>query len=151
MQQKYLYGIRPITYCNLLYPTPIILNPNDEHGYIDVLTRTRVRKLTIIEPLTENLTPEAVLASATSKAVFLTQLLHGEQGQTHYKNMGFSGRVTPHLTIKVCIAVPKNLKSKCKEFEPFELRAGTDSIEYHYMTYDTNGTEITSINTTLNN
>ena len=77
-------------------------------------------------------------------------LLHTEQGQQWYKIMGFHGRVTPHLTIKVCIAVPKQLKSKCKEFEPYELRANTDSIEYHYMTYDTDGEKITSINTTLN-
>lgn len=44
---------------------------------------------------------------------------------------GSTGRVTEHLTIKVCIAVPKELKSKCKEFEPFELKANNDSIEYH--------------------
>ena len=104
----------------------------------------------MVETLTEDLTPEMVLANATSKAIFLFNLLHSEQGQQWYRTLGFSGRVTPHLTIKICLAVPKNLKAKAKEFEPFELRAGTNSLEYHYMTYDTNGAEITSIKTTLN-
>ena len=146
----FLTGIQPIKYSNLFYPIPIILNPKEEHGYIDILTRTKVRKLTIIEALTEKATPEMILANATSKAIFLLNLLHTEQGQLWYKIMGFHGRVTPHLTIKVCIAVPKQLANKCKRFEPFELRAGADSIEYHYMSYDTDGAKITKIDTTLN-
>ena len=147
---KQLIGIRPITYSNLFYPIPIILNPNEEPGYIDILTRTKVRKLTIVEPMNEKQTPEMVLANATSKAIFLLNLLHTEQGQQYYKIFGFHGRLTQHTTIKVCLAIPKQLKSKSKEFEPFELKVDTDSIEYHYMTYDTDGTQITSINTTLN-
>ena len=147
---KLLTGIQPIKYSNLFYPIPIILNPKEEHGYIDILTRTKVRKLTIIETLTEKATPEMILANATSKAIFLLNLLHTEQGQQWYKIMGFHGRVTSHLTIKVCIAVPKQLANKCKKFEPFELRAGADSIEYHYMSYDTDGAKITKIDTTLN-
>lgn len=81
----------------------------------------------------------------------LCNILHSEKGQEWYKIMGFHGRVTSHITIKVCIAVPESLKAKCKEFEPYELRAGTDNIEYHYMTYETDGAKITSIQTTLNN
>ena len=96
---KLLTGIQPIKYSNLFYPIPIILNPEEEHGYIDILTRTKVRKLTIIENLTEKATPEMILANATSKAIFLLNLLHTEQGQQWYKIMGFHGRVTPHLTI----------------------------------------------------
>ena len=149
---KLLTGIQPIKYSNLYFPIPIILDTKEEeHGYIELLTRTKVRKLTIIEPLTEDLTPEIVLANGTSKAIFLLNLLHSEQGQQWYKVLGFHGRCTEHLTIKVCIAVPKELKSKCKEFEPYELRADKDSIEYHYMTYDTDGAKITKIDTTLNN
>lgn len=147
---KLLTGIQPIKYSNLFYPIPIILNPEEEHGYIDILTRTKVRKLTIIETLTEKATPEMILTNATSKAIFLLNLLHTEQGQQWYKIMGFHGRVTTHLTIKVCIAVPKQLANKCKKFESFELRAGADSIEYHYMSYDTDGAQITKIDTTLN-
>ena len=147
---KLLLGCQPVKYSNLYYPIPIILNPKEEHGYIDLLTRTKVRKLTLVETLTETQTPETVLANATSKAIFLLNLLHSEQGQQWYKILGFHGRVTPHLTIKICLAVPKSLKTKAKEFEPFELRANTDSIEYHYMTYTNNQTEITSIKTTLN-
>lgn len=147
---SYWYGIRPITYSNLYLPFPIILNPKEETGYIDILTRTKVRKLSILETLTEDSTLESVLANATSKAVFLSTLLHSEKGQEWYRIMGFSGRVTSHLALRVCIVVPKELKSKCKEFEPFELRSGVDSIEYHYMTYTTDGDKITSIKTTLN-
>ena len=147
---KLLLGCQPVKCNNLFYEIPIILNPKEEKGYINILTRTKVRKLTIIEPLTKDITPEMVLSNGTSKAVFLLNLLHSEIGQDWYKIMGFHGRVTPHLTIKVCIAVPKELKSKCKEFEPFELRSGTDSIEYHYLEYTTDGTQITSIKTTIN-
>ncbi len=147
---KLLTGIQPIKYSNLYYPIPINLNPKEDTGYINILTRTKIRKLTIIEPITETQAPETVLANATSKAIFLLNLLHTNQGQEWYKILGFHGRVTPHLTIKVCIAVPKNLATKIKEFEPYELKAETDSIEYHYMTYDTDQIKITSIKTTLN-
>lgn len=147
---KLLTGIQPIKYSNLYYPIPINLNPKEDTGYINILTRTKIRKLTIIEPITETQALETVLANATSKAIFLLNLLHTNQGQEWYKIMGFHGRVTPHLTIKVVIAVPKNLTTKIKEFEPFELKAETDSIEYHYMTYDTDQIKITSIKTTLN-
>lgn len=64
--------------------------------------------------------------------------------------LGFHGRCTEHLKIKVCIAVPKNLKAKCKEFEPYELKANNDSIEVHHLIFDTDGAKITSIKTTLN-
>lgn len=149
---KLLLGIQTIKFENFLFPMPTTIRPNSSiMDNINIFTRSKIRKITIIELLSEDQTPETVLANATSKAVFLLNLLHSEQGQQWYKIFGFHGRVTPHLTVKVCIAVPKNLKSKCKEFEPFELRAGTDSIEYHYMAYDTDGTKITKIDTTLNN
>lgn len=93
---KMLIGIRPITYSNLYFPIPVILAPKEEeHGYIDILTRTKVRKLTIIEPMNEKQTPETVLANATSKAVFLLDLLHTEQGQEIYKIFGFHRQINP--------------------------------------------------------
>jgi hypothetical protein len=147
---KLLTGIQPIKYGNLFYPIPINIKKNEDIDYINILTRTKVRKLTIIENIDEAQTSEAVLAKATSKAIFLFNLLHAEQGQQWYKVMGFHGRVTPHLTIKVCIAVPKKLATQCKEFKPFTIETETDSIEYHYMTYDTDGAKMTSIKTTLN-
>ena len=83
---KLLTGIQPIKYSNLFYPIPIILSPKEEeHGYIDILTRTKIRKLTIIEPMREDQTPESVLANGTSKAVFLLNLLHSAKGQEFYK------------------------------------------------------------------
>ena len=50
-----------------------------------MLTRSRVRKCTIIEPLTETQTPESVLANGTSKAIFLLNLLHSTKGQDWYR------------------------------------------------------------------
>lgn len=54
------------------------------------------------------------------------------------------------MKIKICIAVPKSLKAKFKEFEPFELKAVTDYLEFHHLIYDTDQIKITSIKTTLN-
>lgn len=84
---KLLTGIQPYKINKSLYfPIPIILDPKqEEHGYIDILTRTKVRKLTIIEPLTETQTPESVLANGTSKAIFLLNLLHSPKGQEWYR------------------------------------------------------------------
>ena len=82
---KLLTGIQPIKYSNLYFHIPIILDTKEEHGYIELLTRTKVRKLTLVETLTEDLTPETVLANGTSKAIFLFNLLHSEQGQQWYK------------------------------------------------------------------
>ena len=148
---KLLTGIQPIKYSNLYYPIPINLNPKEDTGYINILTRTKIRKLTIIEPITETQAPETVLANATSKAIFLCSLLTNEQGQQWYKIMGFHGRVPTYPKVKVCIAVPEELKFKCKKFEPFEIGAKIANIEYHYMTYETDGAKITKIDTTLNN
>lgn len=82
---KLLTGIQPIKYSNLYYPIPINLNPKEDTGYINILTRTKIRKLTIIEPITETQAPETVLANATSKAIFLLNLLHSAKGQEFYK------------------------------------------------------------------
>lgn len=73
------------------------------------------------------------------------------KGKKFIKYLGSIGRLTQSLKIKVCLAVPKSLKAKCKEFEPFELKTETDCLEYHYMIYDTDGAKITKIDTTLNN
>ncbi len=148
---KLLIGIQPIKYANIFYPIPIMLDPKEKTSFIELLTRTKIRKLTIIETMKEDQTPETVLTQATHKAVFLCNLLHTEKGQEWYRIMGFNGKVTSHLTIKVCIAIPESLKAKVKEFEPYELSAETDNIEYHYMTYETDGAKITKIDTTLNN
>ena len=144
-------GIQPCKINQNLYNAiPIKLNPKGEPEYINILTRTKIRKLTIIEPLTETATPESTLERATAKAVALANILHSDKGQEWYKMLGFHGRCTEHLKIKVCIAIPKNLKAKCKEFEPYELKANNDSIEVHHLIFDTDGTKITSIKTTLN-
>ena len=143
---KLLLGIQPIKYGNLFVQIPTLSN----NEYIDILTRTKIRKLTIIENLDKDKKPDEILSKATEKAIFLFNLLRTNQGQQWYKNFGFHGRVTPHLTIKVVLAVPKQLEGKCKEFDPFELRAGTDSIEFYHLTYEADQDNITSIHTKLN-
>ena len=146
---KILTGIQPIKFENLYYSIPV----KDEickSIEIKNLTRTKIRKITITELLEDTDTLDTALSRATTKAVFLLNLLHTKEGQQWYKAMGFHGRLPSHTTIKVAIAVPKHLLSKCKEFKPFELRAGIDSIEYHHLTYETDGTKITSIKTTIN-
>lgn len=109
---KLLTGIQPIKYSNLFYPIPIILNPKEEHGYIDILTRTKIRKLTIIEPLREDQTPEMVLANATSKAIFLLNLLHTEQGQQWYKILRISRTSNTTSNYKSMYSSSKAIKGK---------------------------------------
>lgn len=110
---KLLTGIQPIKYSNLFYPIPIILNPKEEeYGYIDILTRTKVRKLTIIEPLTETQTPEMVLANGTSKAIFLLNLLHTEQGQQWYKILRISRTSNTTSKYKSMYSSSKTIKGK---------------------------------------
>ena len=147
---KILTGIQPIKLENLYYTIPAI-DAIGKSMEIKSLTRTKIRKITITELLEDTDTLDTALSRATTKAVFLLNLLHTKEGQQWYKAMGFHGRLPSHITIKVAIAVPKPLLSKCKEFEPFELRANTDSIEYHHLTYETDGAKITSIKTTINN
>ena len=146
---KILTGIQPIKFENLYYSIPVLA---DIAKTVEIknLTRTKIRKITITELLEDTDTSDTALSRATTKAVFLLNLLHTKEGQQWYKAMGFHGRLPSYITIKVAIAVPTHLLSKCKEFEPFELRAGTDSIEYHHLTYETDGAKIISINTTIN-
>ena len=145
---KLLTGIQPIKHADTLYyniPITIGANPPE---YINILARTKVRKITIIEVLQDGQDLDTILAQATAKAVFLTNLLHTEQGDKWYKLMGFHGRLPTTLTIKICIAVPKN--SKIKEFEPFTIQNGIDTLDYRYLQYDYDTEQITSIKTNVN-
>lgn len=148
---KLLTGIQPIKYSNALYfPIPIITSTKDEVQYINVLARTKVRRITVFELMDESQDPATVLADATAKAIFLTNLLHSKSGDKWFKLFGFHGRIPPHLTIKVCIATNKKLSSKCKEFAPFELRNGVDTLDYRYLYYENDPTKITNIITNVN-
>lgn len=143
---KLMTGIQPIKFQRLFYPIPT-LNSNIN------LVRTKVRRITIINPLdpaNEKETAEELLAKATEEAVFLINLLHSEGGDLWYKIMGFKGRISSTITIKVCYALPQKLSAKNKEFEPFQLKCGNDNIEYHYMFYGEGKNEINSLNTSLN-
>ena len=145
---KLLTGIQPIKYEDTLYyriPMTISSNPTE---YINILARTKVRKITIIESLEDGQDIDTILAQATAKAVFLTNLLHTEQGDKWYKLFGFHGRLPTTLTIKTCIAVPKS--SKIKEFQPFQVQNGIDTLDYRYLQYENDQEQITSIKTNVN-
>lgn len=144
---KLMTGIQPIKFQKLFYQTST-LNSN-----INILVRTKVRRITIInslDPSNEKETAEDLLEKATEEAVFLINLLHSEGGELWYKIMGFKGQIPSTITIKVCYALPQKLSSKNKEFEPFQLKCGNDNIEYHYMFYGEGKNEINSLNTSLN-
>ena len=91
---KLLTGIQPIKYVDTLYfRIPITINPKQTE-YINILARTKVRKITIVEVLEDSQDLDTILAQATSKAVFLTNLLHTEQGDKWYKLFGFHRKIT---------------------------------------------------------
>ena len=145
---KLLTGIQPIKYEDTLYfKIPITINPKQTE-YINILCRSRVRKITLVEVLEDGQDLDTILAQATAKAVFLTNLLHTEQGEKWYKLFGFHGSLPTTLTIKVCIAVPKS--SKIKEFEPFQIQNGIDTFDYRYLQYENDQEQITSIKTNVN-
>ena len=86
---KLLTGIQPIKYADTLYyniPMTIGANPTE---YINILARTKVRKVSLFEILQDGQDLDTILAQATAKAIFLTNLLHTEQGDKWYKLMGF--------------------------------------------------------------
>lgn len=145
---KLLTGIQPIKYADTLYyqiPMTIGANPTE---YINILARTKVRKITLVEVLEDGQDLDTILAQATAKAVFLINLLHTENGASTYRLMGFHGRLPNQITIKVCIAVPKS--SKIKEFEPFQIQNGIDTLDYRYLQYENDQEQITSIKTNVN-
>ena len=145
---KLLTGIQPIKYADTLYyqiPMTIGANPTE---YINILTRSKIRKTTLIECIEDGQDLDTILAQATAKAVFLTNLLHTENGESIYRLMGYHGRLPNQITIKTCIAVPKN--SKIKEFEPFTIQNGIDTLDYRYLQYENDQEQITSIKTNVN-
>ena len=144
---KLLTGIQPIKYGALYYPIPIIMNQNKMER-INILARTKVRKITLMEVAEDGQELNDILAQATAKSVFLLNLLHTEQGDKWYKLFGFHGRLPQYLTIKVCIAVPKS--SKIKEFEPFQVQSGIDTLDYRFLQYENDLEQITSIKTNVN-
>lgn len=148
---KLLTGIQPIKYSNALYfPIPIITSNKNEVQYINILARTKVRRITVFELMDDSQDQETVLVKATAKAVFLTNLLHSESGDKWHKLFGFHSKIPSQLTIKVCIATNKKLSAKCKEFAPFELTNGVDTLDYRYLYYENDESKITNIITNVN-
>lgn len=151
--EKLLTGIQPIKHEGLYFPIPTtIKNPKTkELENINLLARSKVRKITLLEVMNEEDTQDTVIQRATQYATFLLSLLHSENmGDKFYKLFGFHARKPVAHTIKVVVVTTKN--SKCKEFEPYEVKLGADTLQYHLLEYQVSkdNTKITSIKTTLN-
>lgn len=144
---KILTGIQPIKYGTLYYPIPIMMNQK-KMEYINILARTKIRKITIIETIGEEQELDSILTQATAKAVMLLNVLSGENGDRWYKMFGFHGAKPNHLTIKVCIAVPKS--SKIKEFEPFTIQTENGVLDYRYLQFENDAERVTAIKTNVN-
>ena len=144
---KILTGIQPIKYGTLYYPIPIMMNQK-KMEYINILARTKVRKITIIEVMSEDQELDSILTQATAKATMLLNILNGEHGDRWYKIFGFHGAKPSHLTIKVCIAVPKS--SKIKEFEPFTIQTENGSLDYRYLQFENDAEKVTAIKSNVN-
>ena len=85
---KLVVGIQPIKYGTLYYPIPIMMNQK-KMEYINILARTKVRKITIIEVISENQELESILTQATAKATMLLNILSRDNGDKWYKIFGF--------------------------------------------------------------
>lgn len=147
--EKILTGIQPTKLEGIIYPLPVLYS-KAEPSYINILTRSKIRKLSIIRVLEDNETLQTALNKATEQAVFLTKLLHAENGHLWHKIFGFKSTVPSHITVKVCVAMDKKKAKKDDAITPFPLKCENDCIQYHTMYYSTDGAKITSIQTTLN-
>lgn len=151
---KLMTGIQPVKIENLTYSLPIFTGNVEDLGAepINILTRTKVRRLTIIEVMKAEDTEDTVINRATEKAVFLLNLLKAENvGDQWYKVMGFHGRIPMcGNTVKVVIATDQ--ATNYKEHEPYSIEVECDKIEYHYMHYatDKDMTKIKKIKSSLN-
>lgn len=148
-KEKLLLGIQPTKLEGIIYPLPILFN-GVEPSYINVLCRSKIRKLTVVKVLEDDETLQSALKKATEQATFLTQLLHYENGHLWHKIFGFKSSVPSHTTIKVCIAMNKKSAKKDDEITPFPLKCENDCLQYHALYYETDGKQITAIQTTLN-
>ena len=144
---KILTGIQPIKYGTLYYPIPIIMNQK-KMEYINILARTKIRKITIIEVMSEDQELDSTLTQATAKATMLLNILSRDNGDRWYKIFGFHGAKPSHLTIKVCIAVPKS--SKIKEFEPFTIQTENGALDYRYLQFENDAEKVTAIKSNVN-
>lgn len=143
---KLLTGIQPIKFENLYYSIPVIA---DIAKTVEIknLTRTKIRKITIMEIMGDTDTQDIALSRATTKAVFLLNLLATEQGKQWYKVMGFHGQKPNYPIIKICLTATKD--KKIQKFTPERYALENGALEYHYMEFETDKTKLTSIKTSL--
>ena len=81
---KLLLGCQPIKHEGLYLPLPICINKG-KTDYVSIL-RTKVRKITILDIMSEGDTQDTAIQRATDYAIFLLNLLHTETlGDKIYK------------------------------------------------------------------
>lgn len=148
-KEKILLGIQPTKLEGIINPIPVLFN-EAESSYINILCRSKIRKLTVVRVLEDTETLQSALNKATEQAVFLTKLLHYENGHLWHKIFGFKSSVPSRTTVKVCIAMNKKSAKKDDEITPISLQCENDCLQYHALYYETDGKQITSIHTTLN-
>lgn len=160
---KLLCGIQPVTFASYRFPMTtaitasktIQLGAKDGScgGGIDILARTKGKKITVIELKDENNDNEPVdkvLEQATAYATFLIHLLRSKSGQKWYEIFGFKGELPKKITVRVCSAMPIKKDGCYEEFESFKLLCGNDVLEYYWMYFKEENKEITNIISSMN-
>ena len=128
-------------------------NKGKKGGGIDILARTKGKKLTVFELKDENKESEnisKVLEQSTAYAVFLINLLRSKCGQKWYKIMEFNGAIPKSLTIRVCGAMPLKQDGSYEKFEKFKIKNKNDILEYHWLYFEEDDREIKNIKTSIN-
>lgn len=161
-KDKLLCGIQPVTFVGfrLPMPTAITASKNIElggkngacGGNIDILARTKGKKITVIELKDENKPQEnidKVLEQATAYAIFILNLLHSNSGEKWYKIFGFNGSIPKKITIRVCLAMPIKKDGTYETFETFPLPYGEDKLEYHWIYFEESDKKIKRIESSL--
>lgn len=162
-EEKLLCGIQPVTFAGFRFPMPTAItasktiqlggNKGRNGGGIDILARTKGKKITVFELKDENKEDEdisKVLEQATAYAIFLINLLRSNCGKKWYKIMGFNGDVPKSLTIRVCGAMPIKKDGSYDDFETFIIKYKDDILEYHWLYFEEDDKEIKGIETSIN-
>ena len=161
-KDKLLCGIQPVTFVSFRFSMPTAITASKDikpggkegacGGNIDILARTKGRKITVIELKDENKPQEnidKVLEQATAYAVFILKLLHSKSGEKWYKIFGFSGSIPKKITIRVCLAMPVKKDGTYEKFETFSLHYGEDKLEYNWIYFKESDKKIKSIESSL--
>ena len=162
-EDKLLCGIQPVTFVGFRFPMPIAITASGKEpelggkegssgGNIDILARTKGRKITVIELKDENKPQEdinKVLEQATAYAIFILKLLRSNSGEKWYKIFGFTGNIPKKIKIRVCSAMPLKKDGTYDTFETFTLPFENDMLEYHWIYFKEENKKIKEIESSL--